>query len=372
MKIAILTITGGQNFGNRLQNFALEKKLREYTDQVETVVNLTRAEDEYKLSTRIKLKIKKLISVIYGMIPNYNNITFNNWRRRFVFEKFTKKYIHAADVKISSENIPPDLADRYDYFVAGSDQIWNPYYLFNSHIEFMDFAEEKQRISYAASFGVEEIPTEKKEMFSKWLKGIPHISVREQRGKEIVEELTGRRVETVLDPTLLLDGTQWASIEKKPKWLKKEEYILAYFLGSREDSILETVNQISDQYHLPVIRLNDNTLKNEYAVSPEEFLYLVHHCRLMCTDSYHGIIFSYQMNRPVVIFDRALQNGETAMNSRIHTVEQLLGVGNREISKLDYKNEEILFHCDYRPAKDRLVQEKKKADEFLKKGLHID
>ena len=81
------------------------------------------------------------------------------------------------------------ISSEYDYFITGSDQVWNPY--FNcTEDEFLTFAPKQKRISYAASIGVSEIPDDKKDQFKKWLNGMNYISVREQAGADIVYELT--------------------------------------------------------------------------------------------------------------------------------------------------------------------------------------
>lgn len=372
MKILILTITGGQNFGNRLQNYALSKSLVKYAENVETAKNLTKAEDEYKFVTKVKLFVKSTAASFYMRLPKVNNITLNQWYRRKVFDKFTKKYIPQSKFVISEKNIPDNLKREYDYFISGSDQVWNPYYPFNSNIEFMDFADGKQRISYAASFGVSNIPEEKRAKYAEWLMNIPNISVREERGREIVKEISEREAEVVLDPTLLLTKEQWVNIEKKPSWLKKQKYIVEYFLGVDDLKINEQVEKISKTYNLPVIKLNNPKLKKEYSTAPDEMIYLLHHCELLCTDSFHGTIFAYQMDKPVVIFNRSLQHNEIEMNSRMNTIEKLLAVEDREIQKLDITNKEVLFSCDYSAIENELKKERDKADIFLKKALNID
>ena len=244
--------------------------------------------------------------------------------------------------------------------------MWNPYYQFNSHV---DFAKKNQRISYAASFGVDEIPEEKRETYAKWLKGIPNISVREEQGKKIVKELSGLEAEVLVDPTLLLSKEQWIQIAKKPKWLKNEKYILTYFLGEDSEKKSKSINHISDRYQLPIIKLNDCRLKKEYSTSPEEFIYLINNCELLCTDSFHGTIFAYQMNRPIIIYERVLMKGEVPMNSRMKMIEQLVGVENRVIGNVNIEDKENLFFCDYSEANINVEKEREKARIFLEKCL---
>ena len=117
--------------------------------------------------------------------------------------------------------------------------------------------------------------------------------------------------------------------------------------------------------------MNVLSLKNEYSTSPEEFLYLVQYCEILCTDSFHGTIFAYQMNRPVVIYDRKLMKGEVAMNSRMNTIQKLLNVNDRLSSCLNFENKRQLFACDYSVAEQNLKIEREKANSFLRKALGI-
>jgi len=81
--------------------------------------------------------------------------------------------------------------------------------------DLLAFAKPEQRISYAASFGVDEILDEKKEVYAENLSLFKALSVREKRGAEIIKELTGRDAQVVLDPTMLLTSEQWSKVVKK-------------------------------------------------------------------------------------------------------------------------------------------------------------
>ena len=94
--------------------------------------------------------------------------------------------------------------------VGGSDQVWNPGTGMNIEPYFLSFTPKgKKRISYASSFGVTRIPTQYADKFKKLLNGLDFISVREEAGVKIVEEVAQRKAELVLDPTLLLDKEEW-------------------------------------------------------------------------------------------------------------------------------------------------------------------
>ena len=118
MKIGILTITGGENFGNRLQNYALQETLKEYSTVVETLKNYTKAEDEYKITTQLKKKIKWMIASLYYHLPIRNNNLFNTWYRQKIFNNFNRGHISISKFKISKDNVPQKVAEYYDYFIS--------------------------------------------------------------------------------------------------------------------------------------------------------------------------------------------------------------------------------------------------------------
>lgn len=168
-KIAIVTIIS-ENYGNRLQNYALQTVLQDTGFRVETIQ-------------------RKNISFVL-LIKNYLHYIWktNNTTQFFKFNKKIKwsKKIWDKDSQLI------DLGSLYDYFIAGSDQIWNPYYTFTgTDLDFLTFVEDKRRIAYAASFGVSSLPSNKAAKYNKGrLRDFSKISTREDAGADIVFSLT--------------------------------------------------------------------------------------------------------------------------------------------------------------------------------------
>lgn len=91
------------------------------------------------------------------------------------------------------------------------------------------------KFSYAASFGVSEIPKGQQKLYKTFLSRLNYISVRENAGQKIVKELTGRDAQVVADPVMLLTREQWDE-EIKFKRMYDQPYIFAYFLGKSEEN----------------------------------------------------------------------------------------------------------------------------------------
>ena len=357
-KIGILTINDDSNYGNRLQNYAIQEIFKKFDIIPETINNQNNIVYLNVLKKKIKYIIKKIINL-------------KKHRRYISFIDFNKK-INYSKYYIDEKHIIKNLSKKYDLFFTGSDQVWNPTFNRLTNIDLLTFAKDEQKISFSASFGISELPEQYKEKAKKALKTFKMISVREDRGKEIIEELTGRNdVKVLVDPTMLLSAEEWDKVLKRPKpinLLNEKKYILNYFLGNLSEQRKTEIERIAKENDCEIINILDE--KDPFFVSgPSEFLYLEKNAFLICTDSFHSSVFAILYNRPFVIFDRE-QEGVEKMNSRIDTLISKFNLKNRKYngSKITKEN---LEH-DYTEAYKILEEERKKANSFLKKALNIE
>lgn len=369
MKVAILTITNGENYGNRLQNYAVQTTLESLGLDVETIYNANGDKNEVDKNS-LKEKIKVPLAKVYEKVPKINSGKVNNVLRKIKFRKFNNNNIKFSKYKISTSSIDPKINSEYDYFVCGSDQVWNPEFYFNSEIDFLTFADYDKRIAYAPSFGVREIPKKDEENYKTWIRGIKYLSVREQAGANIIRNLTSREATILLDPTLMLSKEEWLKIAVKPKASQdlNRKFILTYFLGSKNIEIERKINNIARERNLKIINLLDINDKYMYSVDPSEFIWLINNCELMCTDSFHGAIFSIIMKTPFIVFER--KSKAKAMNSRLET---LLLKFNMEC-RLDKNiiNSEQVFNVNFDNSVEIMKEEKIKTIEYLKNALNIN
>lgn len=233
-----------------------------------------------------------------------------------------------------------DLCERavkYDAVITGSDQLWSPAALPTNFFNLMFVPSEKLKISIASSFGVKEIPWYQKKRTAQYLKRIEYISMRENRGSEIVKELTGRNVSTILDPVFFLSKKEW--LERIPNKREiSEPYIFAYFLGTTQEYRV-VVQKLAKDKGMKVVALRhmDQYVKEDenfgdfapYDVSPERFLNLLRNAEYVCTDSFHGTAFSILNEKQFVVFNRYAENSSFSKNSRIDTLCVNFGLENR-------------------------------------------
>lgn len=83
-----------------------------------------------------------------------------------------------------------------------------------------------KKYSFAASIAAYDIPENLKGKYREYLSDFRLISVRENKSKELLEDiLVGKDIRVDLAPTLLLRKHDWEKIEKKPKWISNQKNI---------------------------------------------------------------------------------------------------------------------------------------------------
>lgn len=337
--IAILTIYGNGNYGNKLQHYGLQFYLEKLGYNVETIISTSEGKLKFKLKEFLKILLKKRYRVFY--------FGFN---KLIKYSKYTFYNNNSFDVK------------KYDYFIVGSDQVWNTTFESFNDCFLLKNISSKKRISYSSSLGINYIRKEKIEDFKIELNKFKAISVREDKAKEIIEKTTGRSdIEVVIDPTMLLTAAEWETIAKKPKKLKNEKYILNYFLGEISEERNKEIQKVAKDNDCIIINLLDKR-SDFYNCGPSEFLYLEKNAFLICTDSFHSCVFSVIFDRPFVVFEREEKNIDK-MNSRIDTLIKKFSLKNRKYNG-NYITKENLNH-NYSEAKKILENERKKSENFF-------
>lgn len=341
MKIGIITIIS-RNYGNRLQNFALQKVLEKKNIQVRTIpVN-----NCYSVKNFIKFIIKKVL-----------------WRDT-IWEEFE------FEIKYSYQDCKAININRFDFFIAGSDQIWNPYFRFNSEREFLYFAKDNQKLVYAASIGVENVPDEYCERYSKLMKQLKCISVREKSAAFLVKKMTGRDVPVVLDPVMLLEKEEWMEFIKKSRWSCRKKYIFKYFLGNGEKEYDDYIEHIKKNKNYEVIDIWEEKNKKVKHIGPREFVVMISGAAMVCTDSFHATVFSIIFSIPFITFGRADKEGYGNMMPRLISLLNKFELKERLISDTKQLWSEDLLKCDFSKAQKILISERNYSLQYLNQMLH--
>ena len=350
MRIAQLTRLGYNNYGQVLQKFALNHTLKKFSDFVEV----------------LWFSSNSLFSEV-GSASRYPQIIKHegrlDWQQKFFrFESVRQsKFKDFENLNIPTRfnfPYPEDIADEYDFFVVGSDQVWNPGSL-PPNI-FLNFVPREKKITYAASFGVNAIPDEKKELFRRGISDFNFISVREENAIEIIKNLTGRSSLLVLDPVLLLTADEWLTVAQKPTWFKgrySRGYVLTYHLSKLPPL---QCRELAEKLDLPVINLLDTENFNHFTIGPAEFVWLFANASFVFTNSFHGMAFSTLFKHPFVL------NGLRSKNDqRLLSFLKLFGLGNR-FNPADPMN------IDFTHRNEILPVERARAFKFLSEAFGIN
>lgn len=350
MKIGILTIDDKNNYGNRLQNYATQFFIKErFNIESETIKNES-------FSNNKKYFLLHCIKNI-----NYKGTYSENEDRKKNFMKFND-YISYSKNKVTAFS----KINNYDYVLVGSDQVWNPTFGRLRDVDLLSFVTPEKRISFSASFGIESIPHKFEKKVTISLKKFKAISVREDVGKKIIQELTCRNdVEVLIDPTMLLTAEEWDEVSKRPKMLKSDKYILNYFLGNLSDERTKEIERIAKENSCEIINILDRK-SPFYECGPSEFLYLEKNAFLICTDSFHSSVFGILYNTPFLVFER--EDNNVSMNSRLDTLLSKFKLENRRYKGKITKKD---LSCNYTEAHKILEKERIKSMNFLKKALDI-
>lgn len=355
-KIGIVTINDNDNYGNRLQNYATNQIIEKLGDIPITIKNSPRLNKREK---PIKY-FKKFLGYIYHEKLKCFNI--KNKNRKRCFNNFNNNITFTN----KTYSIYSKIGTKFEYFIVGSDQVWKPTYGRLGDFDLLDFDNAKNKISFSASFGINELPEQYHNKTAKALKEFKAISVREDAGKDIIEKLTGRKdIQVLVDPTMLLTAEQWDRVSKKPERLKTNKYILNYFLGELSEERKNEINRIAKENNCEVINILDKK-SPFYETGPSEFLYLEKNAFLICTDSFHSSVFAILYNRPFIVFTR--EDNKVNMNSRIETLINKFNLKNREFTGTITKEN---LEQDYTEAYEILENERNKSIKFLKEALDI-
>lgn len=380
-KVGIITIYDNDNYGNKLQNYATQEIIKSYNQF--DVCTIKNKDINVNIYSKFKSSIKKIIKFCFKPIikkirpqtkfehDSYLSKMLKKQRKKSFeeFDKLIKKtkkfeYIQKPRKKLNSE---------YDYFVVGSDQVWNPSFNKPTNeikpLYLLSFADNNKKISFAASFGISKLPNEAIDDAKKAFNSFKTISVREEQGKRIIENLTGRKdVEVLLDPSMILTTQEWDKVAKKPSQIKSDrKFILNYFLGNLSDSRKEQIDKIAkenDCYIINILDYNDPF----YVCGPSEFLWLEKNAFLICTDSFHSSVFAILYDKPFIVFDRE-EKGMDNMGSRIDTLLSKFQLENGRYNGKEITKENL--EHDYTNAYKILEEERKKSKKFLGKALDI-
>ena len=260
--------------------------------------------------------------------------------------------------------------ESYIGFITGSDQVWNlgrslePFY-------FLEFTDKEKRYTLSPSFGIDRVPEFNKNDLRKKLLGFNDISIREESGKKIVEELTGKSAVRLADPTLLLSKEEWLEVGRNTSINNDNPYVLAHFLNEPSELAVQTMNKIAKKIGLNIIGIGFKHdkfkgLSNFTFVDggPDTYLKYIDQAELICSDSFHTTLFSINLRKNFYTFERQYLHG-FPQTSRIVDLLHRCGLASRLISS-DILPEMMI---SWEQSEEIIEQERLKIRNYVTDGI---
>lgn len=318
MKVGIITMHKVQNYGSALQAFALQYSIRKLGVDSEIIDYIYPKDPNYSLCIKLK----------FWLIDFLKGFPRKKKARKFL-SFYSNHFILTKDKYLTPESL--FLADlKYDKYLTGSDQVWNPIHIKNDFSYFFPFITDTPKYSYASSISSGILEEEFIKNISPFLRSYDIISVREASSQHIIEEILGFRPKLVCDPTLLLSRNEWLKLAGKSKYNLPPKYILVYILTYAYNpypNILNLLVEIQGRLNLPIIVLDskkriykniDVTIVNN--AGPCDFINFIANASFIVTTSFHGTAFSLKFNKPFISVVRDHSNFDTRMVDLLNKV----------------------------------------------------
>ena len=347
--VGIVTIQGRFNYGNRLQNYAVDRIYRSFGYFPESLT--------VKRAPSLEQRMKMIAKKILGKSSPEREATMTA-ERLAAFDRFNKLMAFRE-----LDDLKPLTVDRYEFFSAGSDQVWGMgKRSYGEDWRFLQFAKPDQRIALAPSFGVDTLTDAKIKRLGRYMRGYRYISVREDSGARFIRQASGREATIICDPTLILSTSEWRSASSS-LFTPQEEYVFAYLLGDISDEARNALDAASEHGDIPIVFLSDRERDGEPPAGPSEFISLVDNARWVVTDSFHGSVFSSIFQTPLTIVHRGGSHEMySRMFGRLETLSKKLGIEHKVYGSPDF---DLSRAGDYEGVSEAIERERGVFLEYL-------
>lgn len=367
MNVKVITRHSPSNYGSLLQSIATVKTIEGLGHDC-SIIDYQRP-DERGLKgvlTQVNCKagfgnpLKKLayIAIRYP-IEKFAQVRFDRMRKKYL--KMTSRCSSRVDLKKISA----------DTFITGSDQVWGPMMngVYDSAYFLQFVGKDSRKLAYAASFGKTKFDESTVVAYKKMLGEYDKIAVREKSAVSLLEEWgLNNCLGQVLDPTLLLDMSQWTNLLIKKNDFDKYKdlkYILVYQIHN-DPKLSGYAKRLAKHTGMELLRVNPmlhQALRGgKFICSPDlsEFLSLVANASCIVTDSFHGTCFSINFGKQ---FIEILPNNATG--TRNQSILELTGLSDRILCDFnDYSLVDKVI--DYGKVNELLEVERRKSLEVIR------
>lgn len=386
-RIAVVSCYFQHNYGSMLQAYATQMALDLLGYENETI-NVSGLNREIKRAKILYFAKASLTSDILlykaGMVRNllirrfsHNLYSALSRARAEEFDAFSRKWIRLSQPYRSKAELRTMCEQNYAAVLVGSDQLWLPANIAADYYTLHFVPDSVNTIAYATSFGQSSLPRDIAHRASTFLGRIRHIGVREESGQRLVQQLTGRHVPVVCDPTLLFTGDEWMCIQQQEP-LVEGQYILCYFLGNNPQhrEFASRLKAATGCKIVALIHLDEFVKSDEgyadripYDVDPADFLNLIRHAAYVCTDSFHCTVFSMLYRRTFYTFRRYPGKTRISTNSRLDTLLRMSGTMERLLNGDEDIEQCLRIRIDYDAVHARIHAVRQASYDYLRAAL---
>lgn len=358
-RVGILTHYNVNNQGAQLQLYALHTELKKNVNPV-----VVRFEKSYEFAEKDAAKRNniKLSSIPYII----NEYIIKRGFGSFIINY--KKY--AGHKKFISKNFTlVDSNEKLDAVVVGSDEVYSVIEGCNQ-IMYGHGLNTDKLIGYAPSFGqtTMEILEEKKlkDFVGEGLKKYNLLSARDERTKQMLQELTDCEVTQVCDPVILHDFSN----EIKPCKIPKKPYMVVYSYdrNMNNPSEIAAIKAFAKKRGLLTVSAGTyhKWCDKNIACNCLEWLYIIKNAECVVTDTFHGCIASLITEREVAVLTRNINT------NKLGALLKATGIEERKITDLESELE-VVFQkkMDYKSVNERINNMRKQSKEYLQKAVEL-
>ena len=383
-KVGIVSCYFKNNYGSMLQAYATKKildnnKIPNETINIDSNIDFKKGKRKYYISQifnfsfikskfgMIKLKLDKKIVKDLGKNISIRDKKYKEFRKEFNLSKACPDY----------KSLNEMAKEKYSDVIVGSDQLWLPVNVVANYYTLNWVPDNVNKISYATSFGISKVPDKYAELYKKFLKRINHLSVREESGKKILDNYSIKS-KLVCDPTILLTKEEWKDVATKDRFIR-DKYILCYFLGSNIEH-RKFAEKLREKTGYKIVSLNhaDEYVKYSdefadiipYDVGPKEWLNLIKNAEYVCTDSFHGTVFSLIFNKIFFDFRRYNPKNKNNTNSRLDSLLNIAGVSSERIlTGLEDIDKVLKYKIDYKKVNTNVNKFREESKKWLLESI---
>ena len=361
--VGIITCHAAYNYGAALQAYGLSHAIKSLGYKAEHI-------DFRQAQLTNTYRVFQPMNSAKNLIRNFLVLfTYKKDKARAEkFEKFMREDLCLSSKRYSSLQELEEETFDYSHYICGSDQIWNRNLFIDSDAYYLSFVKNGKKIAYAPSMGnAVEISEKRLEM----IKSFDFISVREESGRKYLLEKLGYNCDVVIDPTFLLEKSNWDDLAGER--IIKDRYLYFYTVGEHQPAF-KVAEEIAEKLHIKVVVSQTCGFRSPYPKGwikcyesgPREFLNYIKYADFVVASSFHGTAFSVIFNTPFYAY-----RGDT--DRRMSNLLNKIGLSDRFISPECVKEKlETLLDIDFSVTATPIAAERSKGIEFLRTALKTE